>query len=60
MRAVETHHVGNQFVRLAQRAVGGQRHCCIAMPTKGFQRLRHELLRLCRIQAAGTLVLLDQ
>lgn len=60
VRAVEAHHIGNQLMRLAQRAIGRQRHRGIAMPAEGFQRFGHELPCLIGIQPALLFVALDQ
>ncbi len=60
MRAVETDHVGDQLVRIAQRAIGRQRHRRVAVPAEGFQRLGDEALRVGLAQAAVALAALDQ
>lgn len=60
VRAVETDHVGDQLVRLTQRAIGRQRHGGIAVPAEGFQRLGYELPCLVGIQPTLLFVALDQ
>ncbi|MCW0417706.1 hypothetical protein NB689_003460 [Xanthomonas sacchari] len=57
---MEADHVGDQFVRLAQRAVGRQAHGRVAVPAEGFQRLGDEALRVGVGQAAVAFALRDQ